>query len=577
MQRSGQLTQFQDLEREVVITPEPLTNKLLISATPRYMPDILRLIQELDAELPQVAIQVLIVEVSFSDTDEFGVEIGLQSPVTFTRGIYPAVGFGAASTTSYTTTATAAGTLPTGATVPIGVTVNNTTNPASALGFNFNNPGIGLGNNVAVNPGAVGFQGLGNLGVGRVSPTSGIGGFVFSAASDTFNLLVRALKQQGRLEVLSRPSIMTLDNQAAQVAIGQSFPYTQGSNVTATGVISNNVLYRDIGVILNVIPKIQPDGKVVMRVTPQITSVQPQLLALGGGVLAPIFNQQIVDTTVIARDGETIALGGLLTRSDSKTENKIPFVGDLPLVGALFRSRTQVKSKRELMVILTPHIVKCRADGERLLAMEGNKMDWTLSDVVKTQGAAGLHPLFPPAPAGPQGGVDGAYKSGLLPHQGPLLPIPTPPASPILNGAPLLTPANPVGTHNLPGPITPATPLPGDGLPMPRPVPPPPTVTNPTGGLMPLPGGTTALPPGAALPGRENPTTDATAVVAAEDRPLSGLSLYKAPTAGNLLPVSATVPAPAGPTGPTPQQLNAAPPAAQPETKEARRWGWFGK
>src|SRR5262249_52316755 len=213
-----------------------------------------------------------------------------------------------------------------------------------------------------INPGLVGFQGLGSLGVGRVSPTSGIGGFVFSAASDSFNLLIRALKTQRRLDVLSRPQVMTLDNQAAHAAIGQSLPNPLGSNATATGVVANNGNYRDIGVILNVIPHVNPDGKVTMRVTPQVSSVVPsnQFVNLGNGLLAPVFNQQIIDTTIIARDGETVAIGGLITRSDAKAENKFPWFGDLPVVGTLFRFRTQVKAKQELLVILTPHIVRNR-------------------------------------------------------------------------------------------------------------------------------------------------------------------------------------------------------------------------
>src|SRR4029079_16852189 len=85
LRNNGFLTAYADFEREVVIVPEPLTNKLLISATPRFYPDVMRLIEELDSELPQVVIQVLIAEVDLNNLEEFGVEIGLQSPVLFQR------------------------------------------------------------------------------------------------------------------------------------------------------------------------------------------------------------------------------------------------------------------------------------------------------------------------------------------------------------------------------------------------------------------------------------------------------------------------------------------------------------
>src|SRR5262249_2319118 len=161
------------------------------------------------------------------------------------------------------------------------------TSNAVGIGFPFNNPSLGLPNVTATTPGVVGFQGLNSFGTGRVSPNSGIGGFVFSAASDSFNLLIRALKVQGRADILSRPQIMTLDNQAAQVAVGQSVPYLGASSLVAGGLTQQSVLYQNVGVIMNVIPKISPDGKVTMRITPQISSGAGQA-TLGNGLGLPV-------------------------------------------------------------------------------------------------------------------------------------------------------------------------------------------------------------------------------------------------------------------------------------------------
>ena len=334
----GDLTPFQDLEQEVVVVPEPITNKLLISATPRMYNEVMRLVAELDADTPQVMIQVLIAEVDLTGDEEFGVEIGLQSPVLFQRSIFPFGTFiGTGGSVSYANA--------TGGSVAPGVTVNSTVNPSGFPGLNFNQPSLPLGNNVVVSPNVVGTQGLTSLGVGRVSPTSGIGGFVFSAQSDAFNLLIRALKTQGRMDILSRPQVMTLDEQSASVLVGQSVPYITSTNVTATGLLSNGVSYRNVGVELQVTPRIGPDGKVLMRVEPSVSSVANTSISLGNGVTAVAFNVQDVTTTVTAQDGETVAIGGLISRSDIKNENKVPWLGDLPFLGAAFRYRTQVKAK----------------------------------------------------------------------------------------------------------------------------------------------------------------------------------------------------------------------------------------
>lgn len=407
LQRGQQLTPYQDLQREVVVVPEPITNKLIISATPNQYDNILRIIMELDAEPPQVVIQALIAEVDLNNSEEFGVELGLQTPVLFQRGIFPATAFQAGSTTNPGTAV-----LPTGASV-------TSANPVGQPGFLFNTTGP-LGNNVAVNPGIVGFQGLGNLGVGRVSPTAGVGGFVFSAASDTFNLLIRALKVQGRVDILTRPQVTTTDNQQAQIVVGQQVPFIEGANINTLGNVTPIINYKNIGIILTVTPRISPDGKVIMRVHPEVSSLAQSQINLGNGLLASVFNDQFVDTTVIAGDGETVAIGGMIQKRDQKTENKIPWVGDLPYVGTLFRYRTQAKTKTELLVILTPHIVRGKMDADLILGQEARRMDWVLGDVMKMHATTGMEPVLP----APPGGGPGVCPPGVGPAMAPVLAPP---------------------------------------------------------------------------------------------------------------------------------------------------------
>ncbi len=309
---------------------------MLISATPEYYGEIKRIIDRIDSQPPQVVIQVTIAEVQLNNTEEAGVEVGLQSPVFFTRG---------ANTTP---------------------------------GFNFNMNNI-LPNSAVVSESVVGFQGLGNLGLGRTSPNQGVGGFVFSASSDTFNLLVRALKAQGRVDVLSRPQIQVADNQTGYVQVGQDFPIPDTSTIT-NGLAQQAIDYRPIGVTLRVTPRVNPDGKVLMRVEPSVSSVQPGTVA-AGGVQAAVFNQQMVQTTVLASDGETIVLGGLISKQETRNEVGIPYAKDIPYLGALFRYRTHVTARREILVIMTPHIIRSEYDQARILAEESGKLKWCLPEV----------------------------------------------------------------------------------------------------------------------------------------------------------------------------------------------------
>ena len=455
-----QLTAFQEIARDVVVVPEPVTNSLLISATPEYFADILRLIKDIDAESPQVVIQVLVAEVDLDDSNEFGMEIGMQSPVLFQRSIFPSFPFlGTSGVINYTNPGL----------VPQGVTVNNSINPAALPGFNFNNSqffSAPLGNNPVVSPQTVGFQGLTNLGVGRSSPSgSGLGGFVFSAGSDSFNLLIRALRTQNRMDILSRPQVMTLDNQAARILVGQSFPYSGGTTATATGVIINNVLYRNIGVELDVTPRISCDNKVLMRVTPQISSPVTSTINLGNGVNATIFNVQTVDTTVVCQDGETVAIGGLIQKQEVKTENKVPWLGDLPCIGTLFRYRSQTIKKTELLVILTPHVVRTPMEADRILAEESRRIDWVLSDVNHLHATTGMEPVFGPhAPPGDGVGPMVPSSSGEPPPGPPLAPPLAPTeARPEVLPQPRVVPAAPTtGRDTLPDALptgtTPGTP-----------------------------------------------------------------------------------------------------------------------
>jgi type II secretory pathway component GspD/PulD (secretin) len=337
---------FQTLQRNTVIVAEPVTNQLLVTAAPQLMGEIAQLISQLDQQPLQVLVQVQIVEVQLNNRDELGVELGLQSPVLFARS--------------------ATGTSP------------------GTPGFNFNTTSA-LANTNTSEQKSIGYQGLGNLGVGRAG-ANGVGGFVFSAASDTVSVLIRALKTQGRVDILSRPQLLLTDNQQGFFQVGQKYPLIQGTTLAGNGVSQQAITYEDIGIVLRVTPRIDPNGRVLMRVEPQNSGANPTPVNLGGGLVGTAIDVQTLQTTVSANDGETIILGGLIRKLDNKQENKIPVLGDLPWVGAAFRYRTQDIQRRELIFIMTPHIIRSEADMFKLVGEEARKMSWGFRDVMNIHG-----------------------------------------------------------------------------------------------------------------------------------------------------------------------------------------------
>ena len=528
------LTAYQQLQRNVVIVAEPVSNTILISATPQYYSEMMRLIEKIDAQPPQVLIQVLIAEVQLTNNEEFGVEVGLQSPVLFSRSIIPT------------------GTVVTNAD---GTTVSTIGDPA----FNFNSTRP-LGNYNLAKQGTVGFQGLGNLGVGR-SSSLGFGGFVFSAASDTFNLLVRALKAQGRIDIMSRPQLQVADNQTGFVQVGQNFPYLSATTLTGVGTSQQSIEYQQIGVTMRVTPRVSPDNKVLMRVEPQVASVSPTAINLGNGVLQPAFNIQTVQTTVLASDGETIVLGGLISKQDTRTENGIPFVKDIPYVGALFRFRSQQIQKREVIIIMTPHIIRNEADNARVLAEEAARMHWCVPDVEKYHGHGMdvIGPAMQGARAVPvsggggmigPGGIQGGPGYGNV-YGGPVYGGPgteLPPGAGFPGAMP--GPVQP-GFGVPPGTIIPGVPAPSGTIVPGTPVPPGGAPGVPPGGVMMSPGNLTPM----MMPGVPTPNVPAMGTmppVAWPPQPQPGLPNIPAVPVG-VTPAGASAPyqppMPMGPAG----------------------------
>ena len=181
---------------------------------------------------------------------------------------------------------------------------------------------------------------------------------VVNFLENNLNAQLHALAQQNKLDVLSRPYILASDNQEAYVMVGQEIPIVQSNTTTALGQTVSNYQYQSVGIILDVIPHINPDGIVTLQVAPQISQLTAQTVTVGPGVSVPIIASRQATSQVAIADGQTIVIGGLMQDQTTLTVNKIPLIGDIPFIGAAF-SRTQYdKTKPELLIFLTPHVAE---------------------------------------------------------------------------------------------------------------------------------------------------------------------------------------------------------------------------
>jgi general secretion pathway protein D len=250
----------------------------------------------------------------------------------------------------------------------------------------------------------------GGTGFGLAAET---GGMIVSLAEENFQATLRALATEGKVDVLSRPYILASDNQLASILVGQQVPFITNTRVTDTGQIINTVEYQDIGIILNVTPHINPDGKVIMDVAPEISSLlRDTTVRISDTVAAPVFSKRSAQSRVAIENGRTIVIGGLMEDRKNVTIRKVPVLGDIPVLGAAFRRTQESKSKTELLIFLTPHVAVEATD------LEGMSRD-EMEGVRITPHAV--------SPGTFEGHMDGMRRGAT---SGPVEPIYTPPAPP---------------------------------------------------------------------------------------------------------------------------------------------------
>jgi len=183
-----------------------------------------------------------------------------------------------------------------------------------------------------------------------------IGAPNFGVSSTDFSLLIRALQAQGKLEVLSRPQVTVNNNERAFIQVGEDIGIVTGSDRVGERV-SAVVEREDVGIILEVTPSISADGFVRMDISPEISQVTTRTTQIDEDFESPIITQRRVETTVTVKDGQTVVIGGLIQTIEEQRETRVPFLGDIPILGLPFRSYLQEEQKTELLVILTPVVI----------------------------------------------------------------------------------------------------------------------------------------------------------------------------------------------------------------------------
>lgn len=302
---------------KVSIYPDTGLNALVVRAEPSVMSEIKEVVSQLDVRRAQVLIEAAIVEVTGSVDDRVGVQTAILDLDAIEKG-------GSTSTPITTTSFSDAGTS----------LVDMVT-------------GLSAGTSLPISSGLT------------------LGGAGTLSSGNDFAFLIQALESVSNNNLLSTPSVMTLDNQEAEIIVGQNVPFVTGSTSSTSNSNPFTTIKReDIGTTLKVIPHVQNGKFIRLEVEQSTENVETKAVA---GQADLITNKRSIKTQILAEDGEIIMLGGLIRDVVQETQSKVPFLGDIPIIGWLFRSSSESHVKQNLIVFLKPTIVLNKEDSRDIL------------------------------------------------------------------------------------------------------------------------------------------------------------------------------------------------------------------
>jgi general secretion pathway protein D len=225
-------------------------------------------------------------------------------------------------------------------------------------------PGIDSGSGEIVNP----FRSAG-LAVGLISGTTEIAGITVSNIA----AIIKAVKTDDEFRILSTPQILTTDNEEARITVGENRPFQTRSTTDPSGGTFESFEYRDVGKILKITPSVTEGRLVRMKISLEVTDVDLTSTLTTASTL-PVTNKRTIDTTVIVRDSQTVVIGGLIDDSTDRTDTKIPVLGDMPVLGWLFRKRTETNQRQNLYIFLTPRVIKSPSEAQQIFKSRREQM-----------------------------------------------------------------------------------------------------------------------------------------------------------------------------------------------------------
>jgi general secretion pathway protein D len=315
-----------------MIQADPATNSIIINAPDAIYNNLRAALDKLDVRRAQVYVEALIAEITADKAAEFGIQWQSLSgaETSGTRG------FG---------------------------------------GTNFGGPGQNI-LGISANP-ALAARGL-NIGVIKGTVTiPGVGEIL------NLGLLVRALETDNKANILSTPTLLTLDNEEARIVIGQNVPFITGSyavtGAATTPTPFQTIERKDVGLTLRVKPQISEGGTVRLQIYQEVSSVVDTILPNPAGVTT---NKRAVESTVLVDDGQIVVIGGLIQDSMRDGVEKVPVLGDIPLLGWLFTYGTRSRTKTNLMVFLRPTVLR---DGQRAQSLTSERYDYILGEQSRAQ------------------------------------------------------------------------------------------------------------------------------------------------------------------------------------------------
>ncbi|RYY29489.1 MAG: type II secretion system protein GspD [Sphingomonadales bacterium] len=321
---------------ELTVQPAPELNAVVVRGKPQAIQAIEQLITDLDIRRPQVLIEAAIAEITGDDAEALAVQLGTS-----------------------------------------GAVLNQIEGAGTSFGTQIGMPSLGTI--------------LGALGV----PAGALLGEGFTgnlAIGDNFSILVQALGVSSKANLLSTPQITTLDNVVGEIVVGQDVPVVTGSILTnGNGATPyTTVERRDVGITLRILPRVNAGDTIRLQVNQEASSIA----AAVSGAADIIFNRRAINTTVLADNGETIVLGGLISDDYMDVRRQVPILGDIPIVGELFKSRRESRQKRTLFIFLKPTILR---DGKDASAAAKDKYARLRSEEIANNKRKSLL-LAPPTP-----------------------------------------------------------------------------------------------------------------------------------------------------------------------------------